>query len=62
MPTLVVWGENDKIFPVAMQAEFARLIPGAQAVTIPQCGHLPHVECTAAFVAAFNHFIGGVRA
>ncbi len=34
-----------RIFPVAMQTEFMRLIPGAQAATIPRCGHLPHVEC-----------------
>ena len=62
IPTLVVWGENDRIFPVAMQAEFLRLIPGAQASTIPQCGHLPHVECTDAFVDHFNHFVAGARA
>ena len=62
VPTLVVWGENDNIFPVAMQAEFVRLITGAQAATIPQCGHLPHVECSAAFVDVFSRFVAGVRA
>jgi pimeloyl-ACP methyl ester carboxylesterase len=62
IPTLVVWGENDRIFPVAMQAEFVRLIPGAQAATIPNCGHLPHVECTDALLAHLDRFIGGVRA
>jgi pimeloyl-ACP methyl ester carboxylesterase len=61
IPTLVVWGENDRIFPVAMQAEFVRLIPGAQAATIPHCGHLPHVECTDAFVEHFTRFVTGAR-
>jgi pimeloyl-ACP methyl ester carboxylesterase len=61
IPTLVVWGENDRIFPVAMQAEYLRLIPGSQAAVIPHCGHLPHVECTAAFVEHFTHFVGGAR-
>jgi pimeloyl-ACP methyl ester carboxylesterase len=62
VPTLVVWGEHDRIFPVAMQAEFVRLIPGAQAATIPNCGHVPHRECTDAFVAVLDHFISGVGA
>jgi pimeloyl-ACP methyl ester carboxylesterase len=62
VPTLVVWGEHDRIFPVAMQAEFVRLIPRAQGVTIPDCGHLPHRECTDAFVDVLNRFISGVRA
>jgi pimeloyl-ACP methyl ester carboxylesterase len=62
IPTLVVWGENDRIFPPVMQAEFLRLIPGAQAATIPNCGHLPHVECTAAFVEHLNRFVAGARA
>jgi pimeloyl-ACP methyl ester carboxylesterase len=57
-----VWGENDRIFPLAMQAEFLRLIPGARGATIPQCGHLPHVECTAAFVDALTPFLAGARA
>ena len=61
IPTLVVWGENDRIFPLAMQAEFLRLIPGAQAATIPQCGHLPHIECTHAFVNALTRFTAGAR-
>jgi pimeloyl-ACP methyl ester carboxylesterase len=45
-----------------MQAEFLRLIPGSQGATIPNCGHLPHVECTAAFAEHFNRFVAGARA
>jgi pimeloyl-ACP methyl ester carboxylesterase len=62
IPTLVVWGENDRIFPLAMQAEFVRLIPGAQAATIPNCGHLPHIECAAAFKMHLDRFIAGAGA
>jgi pimeloyl-ACP methyl ester carboxylesterase len=60
-PTLVVWGEHDRIFPLAMQAEFVQLIPGAKAATIAECGHLPHKECPAAFADHLNRFIAGVR-
>lgn len=62
IPTLVLWGEQDAIFPVAMLDEFVRLIPGAKSVVLPNCGHLPHVECTTAFVSALNAFIAGARA
>jgi pimeloyl-ACP methyl ester carboxylesterase len=62
VPTLVVWGTEDRIFPVAMQAEFLRLIRGSQAATLPNCGHLPHVECTDTFLEHFNRFVAGARA
>jgi pimeloyl-ACP methyl ester carboxylesterase len=61
IPTLVVWGEHDRIFPVAMLDEFLRLIPGSHGAIIPNCGHLPHVECTAAFVEQLNAFIAGAK-
>ena len=59
VPTLVLWGENDAIFPVAMQAEFVRLIPGATAATIPRCGHDPLLERTESCVAELTRFIDG---
>jgi pimeloyl-ACP methyl ester carboxylesterase len=62
VPTLVMWGADDAILPVAMQPEFVRLIPGAQAVTIANCGHLPHVERTDAFVEHFERFVQGAVA
>ena len=62
IPTLVVWGENDAVFPVAMLDEFVRLIPGATAAVIPECGHLPHVERTDALLAKLKSFMGGAGA
>lgn len=62
VPTLVIWGERDAVFPVAMIDEFVRLIPGAKRVVLPNCGHLPHVECTDAFATALNGFIAGAGA
>jgi pimeloyl-ACP methyl ester carboxylesterase len=62
IPTLVMWGQYDGVFPVAMIDEFLRLIPGSTGAIIPDCGHLPHVECTDAFVAQLNAFITGAHA
>lgn len=43
-PTLVVWGEEDRIIPLAHGRRLAKLIPGTRLVVIPACGHSPHEE------------------
>jgi pimeloyl-ACP methyl ester carboxylesterase len=59
MPTLVVWGARDRVFPGSQARDAAaRLHEGSLAV-IPDCGHMPHVECPDLFVAALNEFFGG---
>lgn len=42
--TLLIWGENDPWVPVAHGYRLAELIPQAELVTIPACGHVPHEE------------------
>ncbi|HEU4588792.1 MAG TPA: alpha/beta fold hydrolase [Gemmatimonadales bacterium] len=55
LPALVVHGENDPI-PVASARETAALL-GAELHVLPECGHVPHVEQPAAFVAALDPFL-----
>ena len=57
IPTLVVWGERDRVFPRS-QAKRAvgRLQEGSLAL-IPDCGHMPHVECPDRFLAALDGFL-----
>lgn len=55
--TLVLWGANDRIFPVALGAAYAEGIPNARLVTIPGCGHAPHDERPAEFVRAVRDFL-----
>ncbi len=58
MPTLVVWGARDRVFPEPQARDAAaRLHEGSLAV-IPDCGHMPHVECPDLFVAALDEFFG----
>ncbi len=57
VPTLLVWGDTDRMFPARLGEEFKRLIPGAELVVFPQCGHLPQVEKLDAFVGAVRGFI-----
>lgn len=60
IPTLIVWGDGDKVIPVAYAEEFKRLIPGSRTKIFPDCGHLPHVEQAQAFAEEVNAFIAGV--
>jgi len=58
-PTLVVWGARDRVFPKFQAREaVSRLREGSLAL-IPDCGHMPHVECPDRFLAAFDEFLGG---
>jgi pimeloyl-ACP methyl ester carboxylesterase len=61
VPTLLVWGANDRLFPQAYAFAYQNLIPGSKAVIVPECGHLPHVEKPAAFVSELEDFIDGMR-
>ena len=44
VPTLVVWGENDKLFPSAYAARWGERVPNSKVEIIPQCGHVPAIE------------------
>lgn len=43
-PTLLIWGEQDRVFPIAAGKELQQLIPHSQLVSIPDAGHLPQWE------------------
>src|SRR5215470_10029338 len=44
VPTLVLWGAEDKFLPSQYAARWRERVPGALVETIPACGHLPHIE------------------
>lgn len=43
-PTLILWGEEDRITPLRNAHFLKELIPGSRLRTIPNCGHCPHME------------------
>ena len=43
-PTLIVWGEEDRVFPLAVGEELQRTIKGSSLVRIPNAGHIPQWE------------------
>jgi pimeloyl-ACP methyl ester carboxylesterase len=59
VPTLVVAGEADGITSPAYGRAFAELIPNARFATIPDAGHLPHIEQPERFVRVLDEFLAG---
>ncbi|HEY5983748.1 MAG TPA: alpha/beta hydrolase [Anaerolineales bacterium] len=43
-PVLLIWGEKDSTVPFQHSQRLRELIPQAQFVPVPECGHLPHYE------------------
>ncbi|WP_312179782.1 alpha/beta fold hydrolase [Arthrobacter sp.] len=49
IPTLVIWGEQDKIFPFTHLAAAAALLPHAKTHAFRGTGHMPQIERAAEF-------------
>lgn len=57
VPTLVIAGANDFIFPPECQRELAAAIPHAQLRLIERAGHNPHDEQSAEVMTAIKDFL-----
>jgi len=44
VPTLIMWGKEDKLFPSAYAKRWAERIPGSRVEIVSECGHVPAVE------------------
>jgi pimeloyl-ACP methyl ester carboxylesterase len=61
VPTLVVFGESDRIVTPSYGRAVARAIPGAEFAEVHAAGHLPHLEAPDATWAAVDPFVERVR-
>jgi len=43
-PVLVIWGNEDRVFPIAVGEELHQTIKGSQFIRIPKAGHIPQWE------------------
>lgn len=57
-PTLCIWGENDRVVPLAYGRRFAQRIPTARLHIIPRCGHLVPFEKGEEWARAVCEFLG----
>jgi pimeloyl-ACP methyl ester carboxylesterase len=56
--TLIVWGREDRIVPVACGEQYRRALPHARLAVLERCGHLPPIEQPEAFADLVLDFLG----
>jgi pimeloyl-ACP methyl ester carboxylesterase len=44
MPTLILWGEEDRLIPLASGHEWAKAVTGSKLIVYPATGHIPMEE------------------
>ena len=58
VPTLILWGGRDRLFPPAVVQRFQASIAGSRIVIFDDLGHVPHEEDSARTVAPVREFLG----
>jgi len=59
VPTLVVWGEADRLADPSYGRAFAEAIPGARFVELAGAGHLPQIEAPDRLLKVVSEFAAG---
>lgn len=60
VPTLLVWGDDDRRSPLNVASQFHAAIPGAKLVVIPNAGHVSNMEQPDAFNGHVRRFCRSV--
>lgn len=58
-PTLVIWGEADRIVDLEYGRAYAEAISGARFIVLPDAGHLPQIETPDRLVRLIWDFAAG---
>jgi pimeloyl-ACP methyl ester carboxylesterase len=61
VPTLLVWGSDDRITPPEVARRFRARLPDARLVFLPACGHAPMLEQPQAFAEAVEEWLLATR-
>ena len=62
IPTLLVWGANDLIFPKSQAEAAVKHLKQGQLALVPDCGHIPPLERPEHFVSALHPFLAEIAA
>lgn len=57
VPTLLLWGADDPIMPLELAERTQGEIPGAVLSPVADCGHMPQIEASEAFVFQVTSFL-----
>ena len=58
VPTLVIWGEDDRIVPISAGERIAEAMPNARLEVVSGAGHLPHIEKPGDVISLLRHHLG----
>jgi pimeloyl-ACP methyl ester carboxylesterase len=58
-PTLIVWGRQDALVPLAIGERYHKDIAGSQLLVIDKCGHVPQLEQSGQFNEGVMRFLAG---
>jgi pimeloyl-ACP methyl ester carboxylesterase len=61
VPTLLVWGRDDRITPPEVGERFRALIPDAHLWHLSECGHAPMLERPETFAEVLADWLDGTR-
>jgi abhydrolase domain-containing protein 6 len=61
LPTLIMWGKEDRILDVSAAAAFKKLIPQATVHIFPEVGHLPMVEIPDESAKVYQEFLSSIK-
>jgi pimeloyl-ACP methyl ester carboxylesterase len=61
-PTLILWGSEDQIVPLAAGQRLNQLIGGSRLAVFEGCGHLPHEEKSERFLREVETFVAPAAA
>jgi pimeloyl-ACP methyl ester carboxylesterase len=56
-PTLVAFGEQDRMVPPRLGVRLAQHLPNSEYVALPGCGHVPHFEATQETLEVLQPFL-----
>jgi pimeloyl-ACP methyl ester carboxylesterase len=57
LPTLLVWGREDKVSPLSAGQLYNKSIAGSKLVVLDHCGHRPEIEKNAEFLREVKGFL-----
>lgn len=57
MPTLLLWGEQDRVVPSQLARKALEQLPRGELKIIPACGHSPQLDCPEEFLVALDEYL-----
>ena len=57
LPTLVLWGQYDQMFPASQGEKASKLLKQGNFITFSDCGHLPQIENPPRFAEVLGDFL-----